>query len=80
MLDRDQVMRAALGNQVLCMSALGMHGIRGDHSSGQVDAVQQGGEHRDLVRFRLDVRLSQDDAMSVIERGQQMPARTISQP
>jgi hypothetical protein len=34
----------------------------------------------DLVRFRFHVHLSQDRAMSVIERGQQMPARTAGQP
>ena len=76
MLDGEQVVRAALGDQVLGVGALGVHGVRGDHRPGQVDAVQQGGEHRDLVRFGLDVDLSQDHAVSVIERGQQMPART----
>ena len=75
-LDGEQVMRAALGDQVLGVGALGVQSVCGDHRPGQVDAVQQGGEHRDLVRFRLHVHLSQDHAVSVIERGQQMPART----
>ena len=79
-LDREQVMRAALGDQVLRVAALGVHGVRGDHRPGHADVVRQGGEHGDLVRFRLHVHLSQDRAMSVIERGQQMPARTAGQP
>ncbi len=76
MLDGDEVVCSPLGHQVLGASALGVHGVRGDHCPGQVDPVQQGREHRDLVRFRLDVGLGQDYALSVIERGQQMPART----
>ena len=80
MLDRDHVMRAAPGDQVLRMGALSVHRVRSDHRAGQVDAVQQGGKHRDLVRFRLDVHLSQDHAMSVIQGGQQMPARPAGQP
>jgi hypothetical protein len=62
------------------LSELGVHGVRGDHSPGHADVVQQGGEHGDLVRFRLHVHPSQDRAMSVIERGQQMPAGTAGQP
>jgi len=77
MLDGDQVLRAALGDQVLGVGALGVQRVRGDHRSGQVDAVQQGREHLDLVRLGLDVGLSQDHAVLVIEGGQQVPARTI---
>jgi hypothetical protein len=51
--------------------------ICSDHRSGQVDAVQRGGEHRDLVRVRLDGDLRQDHAVTVIERSQQMSARTV---
>jgi len=77
MLDGDQVVRAAPASQVFGVGALGMQGVGGDHGPGQVDAVQQGGEHRDLVRLGLDVGLAQDHAVLVIEGGQQMPARTI---
>jgi len=75
MLDGHHVMRAALGDQVIRVGALSVRSVGGDHRAGQVDAVQQGGEHRDLVRFRLHVHLSQDHAMSVIQGSQQMPAR-----
>ncbi len=51
MLDREQVMRAALGDQALRVASLGVHGVRGDRSPGHADVVQQGGEHGDLVRF-----------------------------
>ncbi len=76
MLDGDQVVRAALGDQAVGVSALGVQCVCRDHRSGQVDAVQQGGEHRDLVCLGLDVGLSQDHAVPVIQGGQQMPART----
>ena len=77
MLDGNEVMRAALGDQVLGVRPLSVQCVRRDHRSGQVNAVQQGGEHRDLVRLGLDVGLAQDHAVLVIEGGQQMPARTI---
>jgi hypothetical protein len=69
----DQVVRAAPASQVFGVGALGMQGVGGDHGPGQVDAVQQGGEHRDLVRLGLDVDLPQDHAVPVIKRGQQVP-------
>ena len=75
MLDGEQVVRAALGDEVFGVTALGVHGVRGNHSVGQADTIQQGGEHRDLVRSRLDVHLPQDHAVLVIECGQQVPAR-----
>ena len=77
MLDSDQVMRAALGGQVLGVAALGVHRVRGDHRPGQVDAIQQRREHGDLVRLRLDIDLPEDHAAGVLERGQQVPARTV---
>ena len=77
MLDGDHIVRLALGDQVLGVAALGMQSIGGDDRPGQVDVVQHGGEHRDLVGLGLDVDLAQDHAMSVIKGGQQMPARTI---
>jgi len=76
MLDSDQVVRAALGDQVAGVGALSVQRVRRDHRSGQVNAVQQGREHRDLVRFGLDVGLAQDHAVLVIEGGQQVLART----
>ena len=76
MLDRDQVVRAALAGQVLSMGALGVQGIGGDDRPGQVNAVQQRGEHRDLVRLGPDIDLAQDHAVSVIEGGQQVPPGT----
>jgi hypothetical protein len=73
-LDGDQVVRAALGDQVLGVSALGVQGIGSHDRPGQVDAVQQRSEQQDLVCLGLDVGLSQDEAVPVIECGQQMPA------
>jgi hypothetical protein len=34
MLDGEQVMRAALGDQVFGVGTLGVHGVRGDHRAG----------------------------------------------
>jgi hypothetical protein len=51
-----------------------VQGIRGDHRPGQVDAVQQRGEHGDLVGLGLDADLPQNHAVPVIERGQQVPS------
>ena len=67
-------MRAALGHQVAGVLALGVHRIRGDDRPGQLDPVQQYGQHRDLVGLGLDIDLPQDHAVRVIERGQQVPA------
>jgi hypothetical protein len=75
-LDGDQVMCAALAGQVLGVAVLGVQGIGGDHRSGQVDGVQQRGEHRDLVRLGLDIGLPQDHALRVIEGGQKVTPGT----
>ena len=56
--DCDEVVRAALGDQVVGVGPLSMQRVRRDHRSGQVNAVQQGREHRDLVRLGLDVGLA----------------------
>ena len=48
MLDRQDVMRAALGHQVPGMLTLGVHRIGGDDRASQLDPVQQHGQHRDL--------------------------------
>jgi hypothetical protein len=57
---------------------LSVQRIGGDHRSGQVDVVQQCREQRDIVGVGLDVGLTQDHAVLVIEGGgRQMPTRTI---
>jgi len=79
-LDGEQVMRAALGDQVLrwarwaCMASAVTTALATLTWSSKVANMG------DLVRFGLHGCLSQDRAMSVIERGQQMPARTAGQP
>ena len=64
-------MRAAAG-QVSGVTTLGVHRISRDDRAGDVNAVQQDGEHRDLIRFRAGFHLAQDGAVSMIEGGQQM--------
>ena len=66
MLDDHQVVRAAPGDQVTGLGALGVQGI-GDDCPGQVDAVQEGGEHRDLTGLGLDVDLARDHFVRVVE-------------
>ena len=73
MLDGEQVMRAAAG-QVGGVAALGVHRISRDDRSADVCAVQQHGEHRDLVRLRPHLHLAQDGTVSMIEGGQQVIA------
>ena len=73
-LDGEQVIRAASG-QIGGVGALGMQRVGGDDSPGDIDAVQQHREHRDLVRLRADPHLTQDSAMSMIEGSQQVIAR-----
>ena len=73
MLDGDQVVRVAPGDQVLGVGSLGVQGVSGDHRPGQVNTVQHGGEHRDLVGLGLNADLAQDHAMSVIKRGRCRP-------
>jgi hypothetical protein len=70
-LDGEQEMRAAPG-QVGGVPAPGVHRISRDDRSGDVCAVQQEGEHRDLVRLRPHLHLAQDSTMSMIEGGQQV--------
>lgn len=65
-LDREHVMRAAPG-QIVGVGALGMHRIRGDDRTGDVNPVQQYREHRDLVRLRAHVHLAQNGAVGVVE-------------
>jgi hypothetical protein len=76
-LDGNEIVRAALAGQVLGVGALSVQCVRRDYRSGQFDAVQQDGEHRDLVRLGLDVGLAQDHAVLVIQGGQQVPPRAV---
>jgi hypothetical protein len=71
MLDGEQEMRAP-ASQVGGVAALGVHRIGRDDRSGDVDAVQQDGEHWDLIRLRPDIYLAQDGAMRMIEGRQQV--------
>ena len=73
MLDGEQEMRAAPG-QVSGVATLGVHRIGGDDGSGDVDAVQQDGEHRDLVRLRAHLHLAQHGTVGMIEGSQQVIA------
>ena len=71
MLDGEQVMGAAAG-QVGGVAALGVHGVRGDDRTGDVDAVQQHGEPGNLIRFDAHLHLAQDGAVSMIQGSQQV--------
>ena len=51
-----------------------MQRVGGDDRTGDADAIQQDGEHRDLVRFRACFCLARDGAMDMIEGGQQVHA------
>ena len=73
MLDGEQEMRAAPG-QVGGVATLGVHRIGRDDRAGDAYAVQQDGEHRDLIRLRADLHLAQHGTMSMIESGQQVIA------
>ncbi len=64
-------MRAAPG-QVGGVAALGVHRIGRDDRAGDVYAVQQHREHRDLVRLGSHFHLAQDGAMGMIEGSQQV--------
>jgi hypothetical protein len=66
-------MRATAG-QVGGITTLSMHRIGRDHRSGDVYAVQQEREHRDLVRPRADLHLAQDGTVNMIEGSQQVIA------
>jgi hypothetical protein len=57
------------------VGALGIHRVGGDDRTGDLNAIQQDGEHRDLVRLGTDFHLGQDGTMSMIERSQQVIAR-----
>ena len=72
-LDDQQVVRAAPG-QVGGVGALGVQRIGGDDRAGDVDAVQQRGEHGNLVGLGAHLHLAQHHAVSMVEGGEQVPA------
>ena len=72
-LDGEQETRAAPG-QVGGVTTLGVHRIGRDDRAGDVDAVQQEREHRDLVCLRPHLHLAQDGTVSMIEGSQQVIA------
>lgn len=51
-----------------------MHRIGRDDRPGDADAVQQQGEHGNLVRLGSHIHLAQHRAVGVIEDGQQVHA------
>ena len=48
--------------QVGGVVVLGVQGVRRDDGIGQVDAVQERGEGRDLVALPVDLSLREDEA------------------
>src|SRR5450759_2198937 len=78
-LHREHEVRGTLVDEVFGVASLGVHGVRGDDRTAKVDAVQERGEHGDLVRLRCHVDLPQDHAVHVVEGGRQVPARPTRQ-
>jgi len=70
-LDREEVMGTAAG-QAGGVAALSMHRLGGDDRPGDAYAIEQDGEHRDLVVFAPNFHLARDGAVSMIEGGQQV--------
>ena len=70
--DDEYVVRAAFVH-IEGVAVLGVQRVGGDHRAGDVETVQQRGEHGDFVRLRVDLGLAQHDARTVVERGEQMP-------
>jgi hypothetical protein len=71
--DGEDAVRAAAG-QVAGVLALGVQRVGGANGPADGDAVQQRGQHRDLVGLRLDPNLDQHHAVSVGQGGEQVPA------
>jgi hypothetical protein len=63
------------GDQPVGVGMLGVQGVGGDHGGGEVQAVQQRPEPRDLVGGVVHVGLAQDAAAGVVHRGQQVHPR-----
>jgi hypothetical protein len=72
-LDDQQVVRTAPG-QVFGVGALGVQGVSGDDRIGDVQPVQQRGEHRDLVGLGVHVHLPQHHTVGMVEGGEQVTA------
>jgi hypothetical protein len=73
LLDGQQVVRAAPG-QVFGVGTLGVHRVGADDRPADRDAVQQRGEHGDLIRRRAHFGLAQDHPVAMVESRQQMTA------
>ena len=71
--DRDHIVRAAPG-KVAGVLPLGVQSVSGDDRAGDVQAVQQLGEHRDFVGLGAHLHLPQHHAMTVVESGEQVTA------
>jgi len=69
LLDDGHVVSAAVV-QIGGVTVLGVQGVRGDHGSGQADAVQERGKGGDLVALAGDLALGEDGA-GVVHRRQQ---------
>lgn len=59
-LRRPAMTRGRAFVQVGGVVVLGVQGVGGDHGIGQVDAVQERGEGRDLVALAVDLALGED--------------------
>jgi hypothetical protein len=58
--------------------ALGVQSISGDDRIGDVQAVQQGTEHGDLVGLGAHLHLAQHRAMSMVASGEQVTAVLVA--
>ena len=76
-LDDQKVVRAAPG-QVGGVLTLGVQSIGGDDRIGDVQAVQQGGEHGDLVGLGAHLHLAQHRPMSMVVGGEQVTADLVA--
>ncbi len=78
-LDREREVRAAPVH-IVRRGTLAMQGIRRHDSSVQVHAVQQRGDHRDLVRLGADLDLAGDHALLAGQGGQQVHLAAVGVP
>jgi hypothetical protein len=74
-LDDQQVGGVLLGDQPLGMLTLGVQGVGRHHLAGEIQAVQQRPEPRDLVGGGVHVGLAQDAAAGVVHHGEQVDLR-----
>ena len=66
-------MRAAPG-KVAGVLALGVQSVRGDDRAGDVQSVEQRGEHRDLAGLGAHLHLAQHHPTGLVERREQVTA------